>query len=89
MRRPAFLSIVAVIAAAAIVQAQQPTSRFLNKPAKEWAKELKNASAENRRTAAFALGKIGADGATYTDELIRVLTDGDESVRETDRKSVV
>jgi HEAT repeat protein len=73
-----------LVALAPIVQshAQPPRAQFLNKPAREWVKDLKSPNIESRRTAAFALGKIGAEGATYIDDLVRVLSDADESVRE-------
>jgi HEAT repeat protein len=77
MRR---FAVLLVLVACEPLHAQGP--RFLNKPGRQWVQELSSSEAPRRRMAAFALGKIGSQGASYADELVKVLGDADESVRE-------
>ncbi len=60
----------------------QKAGHFLNKPAATWAIELKSKDAGVRRSAAYALGKCGADADPYVNALRQALTDDDEGVRE-------
>jgi HEAT repeat protein len=64
------------------LEAQSAGQRFLNKTSSAWRQELKSPHASNRRSAAFALGKLGAEGTAFIEDLVRVLGDKDESVRE-------
>jgi HEAT repeat protein len=64
------------------VQAQY--QKFLNKDAATWAKDLKSKDVKARRSAAFALGKMGENAAPYLSQLIGAVNDTkeDASVRE-------
>lgn len=61
------------------LQAQE----FLGKNAAEWTAQLSAKQPGARRGAAFALGKLGSNGALAASELVKMLkTDADASVRE-------
>jgi len=60
------------------------TSDFLGRNGTEWAKQLTVAEVGQRRSAAFALGRIGADAEFYLPRLLdRALKDDNPGVRET------
>jgi HEAT repeat protein len=56
-------------------------STFLNRQAKTWARELADPRPTVRRSAAFALGRIGGDALIVAPELAACLRDADASVR--------
>jgi HEAT repeat protein len=56
---------------------------FLGKSANQWGGQLSSPSAETRRSAAFALGKIGVDSRSEFDKLIRLIaSEKDAAVKE-------
>jgi HEAT repeat protein len=77
-----FIAVLVFFAGLTDAFAQSSGQRFLNKSAHGWRQDLKSSSAAARRSAAFALGKLGAEGTAFIDDLVRVLSDRDESVRE-------
>ena len=82
MRRLFLLGLVAAAAVTATARAQGP--KFLDRPMGDWIKDLADADPEVRRGAAFALGKIGADGGTaqVVAALTHSLGDPDAAVRD-------
>ena len=74
----AFLLTLVASAALAAPPAADPT--FLNRPMRDWLNDLNDPSAEVRRGAAFALGKIGAeaDAPKVVEALTRRLSDPKE-----------
>jgi HEAT repeat protein len=68
---------------ASLALAQGRDIRYLGKPAAEWAQQLKSPEAQQRRCAAFALGKIGPQAQPAVDDLLALLKeDRDAAVRE-------
>jgi HEAT repeat protein len=55
---------------------------FLGKSVEAWRKELSNRQASVRRSAAFALGRMGADAREAVSDLVRRLRDDDDKVRD-------
>ncbi len=59
------------------------TSRFLGKTVDGWRKELSNSDASVRRSAAFALGRMGEEGRSAVSQLVkRLQEDTDAGVRD-------
>lgn len=56
--------------------------RFLGKSVDDWRKALTNRDAATRRSAAFALGRMGEDAAPAVLELVRRLRDDNAGVRD-------
>ena len=75
MRRAVLMTLVA---SAALGAAHGQT--FLNRPTADWLNDLNDPNVDVRRGAAFALGKIGAEGDTakVVDALTRRLSDAHE-----------
>jgi HEAT repeat protein len=72
----------AVVSLAAPAAWSQPDS-FLGKPLSQWAGDLQDKDPQVRRSAAFALGRIGAPGMTYAADLVRLArSDSEATVRE-------
>lgn len=77
-----------LLAAACLVElgapaAQGQTPLFLGKSAESWQGELNDANAKVRRSAAFALGRIGEDARSAAPALARrLLQDSDAGVRD-------
>src|SRR5207244_8418281 len=55
---------------------------FLDQPLSQWLKALNGSDVKARRSAAFALGKIGADAAEAMPALAGALEDADATVRD-------
>src|SRR5262245_50047283 len=84
-------SLSLLVGLVAAVSAPGQSASFLGKSADEWGKELEDrkASATRRRSAAFALGRLGENGYRYVGPLARaVREDGDPGVRETSAAAV-
>lgn len=59
------------------------STKFLNKPALDWARDLTDKQASVRRAAAFALGRLGSDALLAAPDLARCLKEDKEgSVRD-------
>jgi HEAT repeat protein len=56
--------------------------RFLNVPQSRWAQDLRSPQPAVRRSAAFALGKLGVQSAHLSPSLLYGLSDADAGVRE-------
>src|SRR5213078_1961900 len=68
---------------AASVNSLAQTTQFLNKPVTAWTKDLADNRAPVRRSAAFALGRIGEEAILGFPSLIRLVRkDRDAGVRE-------
>ena len=80
MRRALLVTLFVAVGASA--RGQEP--QFLDRPASAWVTDLSDKDPEVRRAAAFALGKIGAEGATAAavNGLTAALGDGDAGVRD-------
>ena len=68
--------------ATALLPASGPAQTFLGKDRSVWVKELSGGSAAGRRSAAFALGKIGSVGDDAVSQLAAVLKDDNAAVRD-------
>jgi HEAT repeat protein len=80
MRRLLLVGVVALLAAA---PAPCQGLHFLGKPAAQWARELSDPAPAVRRSAAFALGRLGAASAGSVSDLVaRLREDADPGVRE-------
>lgn len=75
------IAICAVVVPPQRVEAQVQT-HYLGKSVAEWGRDLDNSQAATRRTAAFALGKLGPSAAGFARKLSERLDDADEGVRE-------
>jgi HEAT repeat protein len=81
--RHAFLLLLSAAAFVPSANARGPT--FLDRPPEAWMADLLNPNAEARRSAAFALGKIGAedsDPRSVVEALTLSLRDEDSAVRD-------
>jgi HEAT repeat protein len=69
-----------LLAVACLVGLGVPAARadFLGKSAADWQKELNDADAKVRRSAAFALGRLGLDGRSAVPDLVRRLRPDNE-----------
>jgi HEAT repeat protein len=72
--------LVLLITAGAASQAAAQARPFLNKSLGQWTKELSHGTGPERRSAAFALGKLGADAAAAVPRLVLALDDADPTV---------
>jgi HEAT repeat protein len=63
------------------LDARGQTTAFLGRPANQWTRELADQRPATRRSAAFALGRIGSAALPATPELANCLHDSDASVR--------
>lgn len=71
------------LAAALTAAAPAGASTFLNRSLGEWVKDLKSDRADRRRSAAFALGRMGGTAAAAVTDLVAVLkSDRDGAVRD-------
>jgi HEAT repeat protein len=70
-----FSAVLLLLGAAALTTSttQAFPDKFLGKSADQWQRELKSASAATRASAAFALGKIGADAEVALPDLLEAL----------------
>lgn len=76
-----FLAVLAGLIVCSIAQGQ--TSYFLGKTAERWASELNDAKPQIRRSAAFALGRIGYNAWPACEKLVqRLQSDKDAGVRD-------
>jgi HEAT repeat protein len=76
-----FLLGLVALALPSAARAQQPT--FLNKLADQWGAELSSSNPDVRRSAAFALGKLGQAAARQVPKLLSLVAgDSDGTVRE-------
>ncbi len=84
MRQLTILGAAALLLVAADRAAAQPMPRFLGKTAAQWTDQLKNPTATaTRRSAAFALGKLGVYASTALPELKKLYrTEKDAGTRE-------
>jgi HEAT repeat protein len=83
-RFPSLLCFVIALPALAFagVCARGQDQSFLGRPAASWADQLADRDAGQRRSAAFALGKIGPAAGLEAARLINALHDSDPAVRE-------
>lgn len=79
VQRVLFAILAGVLLAGALPARGQ---EFLKKKADDWVEELKSKDAAVRRSAAFALGKMGLPVAWATPELLAALADDKPAVRE-------
>src|SRR5262245_9929352 len=71
-------AVIVVLAAAA-----DPPNMFLGRSVRDWTRDLGDRQADVRRSAAFALGKLGSEAAPAVPELVRLLrTDRAANVRD-------
>src|SRR3954466_2627372 len=83
MRRSPFLVLAALFVSLGVGPPAHGQSSFLNKPLRDWLAELGSATAEVRRSAAFALGKMGAPAYQGVGGLVaRFKDDRDPGVRD-------
>ena len=83
MRRSGCLAVVCVLAILASVRGQGREPTFLGKTTDGWLTELKSAEPGVRRSAAFALGKLGQDAPAVIAALLqRLADDSDDTVRD-------
>ena len=82
MRHALLLTLLTAAALSASTAAQEPS--FLNRLMGDWINDLSDKDPEVRRGAAFALGKIGAEGDSVqvVSKLTAALGDGDAAVRD-------
>jgi HEAT repeat protein len=74
---------LALCAAPAQAQKNNPPGEFLRKDAAAWGKELDSPTAPMRRNAAFALGKLGRNAANEAPRLVKLVqSDPSPEVRE-------
>src|SRR5262245_45201904 len=77
-RLPGLSALLCVLALSSVeVRAQ---SSFLDKSQTDWLKQLASREARDRRSAAFALGKIGPAAGAAVPRLVDALTDADPTV---------
>src|SRR5262245_26579938 len=60
-----------------------PAQSFLGREVPDWVAQLDSKDPALRRSAAFALGKVGLEGATAVPKLTALLDDPDPAVAET------
>src|SRR3954466_14324044 len=82
MRRSPFLVLAALFVSLGVGPPAHGQSSFLNKPLPDWLAELGSARAEVRRSAAFALGKMGGQAYQAVGPLVARLKDDDPGVRD-------
>ncbi|MHB1421701.1 MAG: HEAT repeat domain-containing protein [Gemmataceae bacterium] len=80
MNRHLVVTACLVVLSVSILQAR--TLVFLGKSVETWRKELSNRQPAVRRSAAFALGRMGADAREAVSDLVRRLRDDDDKVRD-------
>src|SRR5262245_58356313 len=73
------LSALAAFAAAPAAPAAEAPASFLGKPLARWVKELRDPRPAVRRSAAFALGRMGLDAFPAAGELAACLRDDPEA----------
>lgn len=73
-------AILGIIFFAGMLTASAGAQTFLDKPLADWLKELASADAKQRRSAAFAIGKMGDDAGPAVSKLMRALRDPDPGV---------
>ena len=78
MRR---IVLLAVCGAVLTPASRGPGPAFLGRPAGDWTRDLSDAKPDVRRSAAFALGRIGRGALAATSELTKCLQDADAGVR--------
>jgi HEAT repeat protein len=77
------LATLTILVCALPVAAQEPEEpQFLKVPQSKWTRELSHSDAAVRRSAAFALGKMGLPAAGSCPQLLTALTDLKPGVRE-------
>jgi HEAT repeat protein len=78
-----FLIAVGCLAVLTVSAVRAGTSVFLGKPLEKWRKELTHRDASVRRSAAFALGRMGENARSAVSQLVRLLQqDLDAGVRD-------
>ncbi|HEY7156391.1 MAG TPA: HEAT repeat domain-containing protein [Gemmataceae bacterium] len=77
MKRTSLLAVVCLVGLGVLAA----RADFLGKSAADWQKELNDPDAKVRRSAAFALGRLGADARPAMRDLVRRLRDTEGGVR--------